>query len=100
MLENVSLSSLTGESDCPPAIGISTPPVAFPALRAERRPFDSIEPAEWDALVDANPWSTPFSRWALHRAWWDGYGANAHEETLVVVPADPRPARCPWASCR
>jgi CelD/BcsL family acetyltransferase involved in cellulose biosynthesis len=64
--------------------------VAFPALRAERRPFDSIEPADWDALVDANPWSTPFSRWALHRAWWDGYGANAHEETLVVVSADPR----------
>ena len=90
MLANVSLPSLTGESDCPPAIGTPSPPVAFPALRAERRPFDSIAPADWDALVDANPWSTPFSRWALHRAWWDGYGANAHEETLVVVSADPR----------
>ena len=90
MLASVSLSSMTGESDCPPAIGTPTPPVAFQSLRAERRPFDSIESADWDALVDANPWSTPFSRWALHRAWWDGYGANAHEETLVVVSADPR----------
>ena len=56
---------LTGESDCPPAAGISTPPVAIPALRAERRPFDSIQPADWDALVDANPWATPFSRLGL-----------------------------------
>jgi CelD/BcsL family acetyltransferase involved in cellulose biosynthesis len=95
MLEDVSQTSLTGESDCPPAAGISAPPVAFPALRAERRPFDSIEPTEWDALVDANPWSTPFSRWAMHRAWWDGYGANAHEETLVVVPAGSRPGASP-----
>ena len=31
------------------------------------------------------PWATPFSAWAFHRAWWDGYGANAHEETMVVL---------------
>ena len=43
------------------------------------------------ALADANPWSTPFSRWGVHRAWWDAYGANAHEETVVVIPADARP---------
>ncbi len=31
----------------------------------------------------------PRSRgWAFQRAWWDAYGANAHEETLVLVPAD------------
>ena len=53
-----------------------------------RRAFDSIEPAAWDALVDATPWATPFSRWAFHRAWWDAYGSNAHEETVVLVPAD------------
>lgn len=87
MLGSVSPTSISGEPACPPAIGDVTPPVALPTFRAERRAFDSIAPADWDALVDANPWSTPFSRWALHRAWWDGYGANAHEETLVVVPA-------------
>ena len=38
------------------------------------------------------PWATPFSDWAFHRAWWDAYGANAHQETLVVVrPDDPAP---------
>jgi CelD/BcsL family acetyltransferase involved in cellulose biosynthesis len=31
--------------------------------------------------------ATPFSAWAFHRAWWDAYGANAHQETLVVRPA-------------
>ena len=58
------------------------------SLRAVRRPFDAIDPAAWDALSVANPWATPFSGWAFHRAWWDAYGANAHEETLVLVPAD------------
>jgi len=58
------------------------------SLRAVRRPFDAIDPATWDALSVANPWATPFSGWAFQRAWWDAYGANAHEETLVLVPAD------------
>ena len=61
-------------------------------LRALRRPFDEIDPATWDALAAASPWATPFARWAVHRAWWDAYGANAHEQTLVVVDpsaADP-----------
>jgi hypothetical protein len=58
------------------------------ALRAERRPFDSIEPEMWDTLAAANPWATPFSRWAFHRAWWDAYGESAHDQTLVVVAAD------------
>ena len=43
-------------------------------------------------LAARNPWATPFSGWAFQRAWWDAYGANAHEETLVVVPADAPPA--------
>ena len=91
MLASVSPTSVNGEPSCPPAIGGTTSPVALPALRAVRRPFDSIEQADWDRLVDANPWSTPFSRWGVHRAWWDAYGANAHEETVVVIPADARP---------
>ena len=57
-------------------------------LRAVRRPFDTVDPARWDALAAANPWATPFCHWAFHRAWWDGYGGNAHEETVVFVPAD------------
>jgi hypothetical protein len=57
-------------------------------LRAVRRPFEEVDPARWDVLAAANPWATPFSQWAFHRAWWDAYGANAHEETLVFVPAD------------
>ena len=66
----------------------STSSGSRPALRAERRPFAEIPRETWDALAAANPWSTPFSAWAFHRAWWDAYAANAHEETLVVVPAD------------
>ena len=56
-------------------------------LRAVRRPFEAVDPDQWDALAAANPWATPFSHWAFHRAWWDGYGGNAHEETVVFVPA-------------
>jgi CelD/BcsL family acetyltransferase involved in cellulose biosynthesis len=59
-----------------------------PRLIAEQRPFDSIPRATWDRLASLTPWATPFSAWAFHRAWWDGYGANAHEEILVVCPGD------------
>ena len=58
------------------------------ALRAERRPFDELSRETWTGLASRTPWATPFSAWAFHRAWWDAYGANAHEETLAVVPAD------------
>ncbi|MFP5341768.1 MAG: GNAT family N-acetyltransferase [Candidatus Limnocylindria bacterium] len=57
-------------------------------LRAERRPFDSIPRDTWDALAARTRWSTPFSAWAFHRAWWDAYSANAHEETVVLLAAD------------
>ena len=68
------------------------PPAVPGSLLAVRRPFDTIEPATWDALAAASPWATPFARWGVHRAWWDAYGANAHEQTLVVVdPAAPDP---------
>ena len=55
--------------------------------RAVRRPFEAVDPDRSDTLAAANPWATPFSHWAFHRAWWDGYGGNAHEETVVFVPA-------------
>ncbi len=71
----------------------SARPAAVPGtLRAVRRPLDEIDAAAWDALAAASPWATPFARWGVHRAWWDAYGANAHEQTLVVVDpagADP-----------
>ncbi len=61
------------------------PPAIPGSLLAVRRPFDTIDPAAWDALAKSSPWATPFARWGVHRAWWDAYGANAHEQTLVVV---------------
>ena len=59
-----------------------------PVCASSERPFDDIPRADWDGLAARNPWATPFSAWAFHRAWWDAYGANAHEQTLVVVRAD------------
>ncbi|HEV8698075.1 MAG TPA: GNAT family N-acetyltransferase [Candidatus Limnocylindrales bacterium] len=55
-----------------------------PSIHAERRSFDSISQATWDRMAARSPWATPFSSWAFQRAWWDGYGENAHEETLLV----------------
>lgn len=48
----------------------------------------TLPPAVWDKLRAATSWATPFSDRAFHVAWWDAYGANAHEETLVVVRSD------------
>ena len=54
-------------------------------LVAARRAFESISAEAWDALVDRTPQATPFSRHCVQRAWWDAYGATAHDQTLVVV---------------
>ena len=63
-------------------------------LRAERRAFDDIDPVVWDELAALNPYATPFSSWAFHRAWWDAYRGNATDETVVVVdPSGPTPDR-------
>jgi CelD/BcsL family acetyltransferase involved in cellulose biosynthesis len=74
---------------CPPAPGEPAPGAeTHPptgALRAVHRPFDAISPATWDALAGVTTWATPFSCWGVQRAWWDAYGANAHDQTLVVV---------------
>ena len=82
--------TLDAEPACPGAVEAlaGTPTDGVAALRAERRPFADISRDVWDGLVARTPPATPFSDWAFHRAWWDGYGANAHEETLVIVPAD------------
>ncbi len=63
-------------------------PDARRALRAVRRPFDAVPRETWDRLAGLNPWATPFATWPFHRAWWDAYGATAHDETIVLVPAD------------
>jgi CelD/BcsL family acetyltransferase involved in cellulose biosynthesis len=70
-----------GQTEAAPAATAVAP---LRTLTAERRPFSSIDQITWDRLAAANPWSTPFSSWAFHRAWWDAYGSSAHEETLVM----------------
>jgi GNAT acetyltransferase-like protein len=65
-----------------------------PRVRVEPRALAAIAPDTWDALAAANPWATPFARWAFHRAWWDAYGATAHEQTLVILDSD-APATAP-----
>ena len=64
---------------------LSTIDAGTAALITRPRPFASIDPATWDRLAGATPWATPFSSWAFHRAWWDAYGDNAHDETIVVL---------------
>jgi CelD/BcsL family acetyltransferase involved in cellulose biosynthesis len=54
-------------------------------LVAVRRAFDSIAGETWDELAARTPWATPFSRYCVQKAWWDAYGATAHDQTLVVV---------------
>jgi CelD/BcsL family acetyltransferase involved in cellulose biosynthesis len=89
ILGDVTSQTLDREPACPEA----GPPVAAaarrtePLLRTERRAVAEIPPPTWDALAARTPWATPFSSWAFHRSWWDAYGANAHEETVVLVPA-------------
>jgi hypothetical protein len=45
------------------------------------------------------PWATPFSRHCVQKAWWDAYGATAHDQTLVVAD-EAGPGRRSSASCR
>lgn len=62
-------------------------------LHAELRPFETLDPKAWNDLAFLNPYSTPFSTWAFQRAWWDGYGDNAHAETLVLIDPAGDPGR-------
>jgi hypothetical protein len=62
----------------------SPDPASSTALRIERRAFDDVPRATWDAIAARNPWATPFSSWGFQRAWWDAYHGSAHDQTLVV----------------
>ena len=78
--------SLSAEPACPESLEDSAATSAEPVtLIVERRSIDDISPETWDRLASAAPWATPFSAWAFHRAWWDAYGANAHDETTVLL---------------
>ncbi len=69
-------------------------PTATPVgpLHVRRTPLDAIPRPAWDRLLSVTARPTPFSRWTLHRAWWDAYGSTAHEQYLVCVRARPGPA--------
>jgi CelD/BcsL family acetyltransferase involved in cellulose biosynthesis len=62
-----------------PAVGLTDR-----RLVARRTDFGEISPRTWDALAGASPWTTPFSRHCVQKAWWDAYGDTAHDETLLV----------------
>ena len=86
------------EPACPgPAESVPTATAHPPLFRVQRSAIADITPQAWDALAALNPWATPFSSWAFQRAWWDAYGENAHEETLLIVPADAPPDAEPVA---
>ena len=96
----VTLTTLDAEPACPgsdgsPSRADAGPPASSGRTMAAdavaiRRSFDAISQARWDDLARRTPWATPFARWAFHRAWWDAYGASAHDQTVVVVdPARP-----------
>jgi len=81
--------ALDAEPACPGSLEPPPRPASDPSsVHAEERPFDSIPRSTWDRLAALNPWATPFSTWAFHRAWWDAYRDNAHDQTLVVCRAD------------
>jgi len=61
-----------------------TPAAGARRFVASRQAFDSIPSDIWDAVVVRTPWTTPFSHHCVQRAWWDAYGATAHDQTLVV----------------
>ena len=98
MLASVTAPALDVEPACPGA-GFEShrQRTDVPALVAERRAFGSIDRRTWDLLAAANPWATPFSTWGFHRAWWDAYGATAHDQTLVVHAAGSSAADQPLA---
>jgi CelD/BcsL family acetyltransferase involved in cellulose biosynthesis len=92
----VTPTTLDAEPACPD--GVRPPPDRTPAtavagrLHTERRRVADIPEMDWGALAARTPWATPFSGWAFQRAWWDAFGANAHEETLLVCADGPEDA--------
>ena len=81
-----------GSTDAPQASQSGTSGGAATAtaptgLFVEPCAFDAIPRDVWDGLATRNPWATPFSSWAFQRAWWDAYGASAHDQTMIVRAA-------------
>jgi CelD/BcsL family acetyltransferase involved in cellulose biosynthesis len=79
--------TVIAEPDCPEAAPAARGAGSVPSerrLRVEQRPVPTIDPGVWDALVRSNPWATPFSAYPFQRAWWEAYGANALDVTLLV----------------
>ena len=60
-----------------------TTPTSVVPLVVRRTPLAEIPRSAWDRLLAVTARPTPFSRWTLHRAWWDAYGSTAHEQYLV-----------------
>ena len=89
--------TLAAEPACPTSDDDVDRRAARPALRVERRALAEIDRATWDGLAARSTWATPFSGWGFQRAWWDAYGANADEVTLVVTAADAPPGAEPLA---
>ncbi|HEX5467084.1 MAG TPA: GNAT family N-acetyltransferase [Candidatus Limnocylindrales bacterium] len=65
----------------------SAPADAEPGCRLVARevPFGDIPRATWDRLLGRTATATPFSRWTVHRAWWDGYAETAEPAYLIVA---------------
>jgi CelD/BcsL family acetyltransferase involved in cellulose biosynthesis len=79
-----------------PGLAAGTAPRAGGArpLVAHRRAFGEVPAQKWDDLVVQTAAATPFARNCVQRAWWDAYGATAHDETLVVLDeTDPEDER-------
>ena len=90
-------STLDAEPACPGHVETPNRLATGARLRAEPSAIADISGEAWDALAARTPWATSFSGWAFQRAWWDAYGSNAHEETLVFLPADAPPGAEPIA---
>ena len=91
----MTLHTLDADPACPPAVeappsrpttavGLASPSRPRRRLVVRGSSVASIAPETWGALAARSPYATPFSRWAFHRAWWDGYGASAHEDTILI----------------
>ncbi|MBX3028733.1 MAG: GNAT family N-acetyltransferase [Chloroflexi bacterium] len=66
---------------CPPQVRAGD-------LCARRVDLPDIPRTTWDRLLAATACPSPFSRWTVHRAWWDAYAVTAHPQYLVVAPSD------------
>jgi CelD/BcsL family acetyltransferase involved in cellulose biosynthesis len=92
----VSPATATIEPACPEEAKLGERPPER-RLVVDRATVASIEPGVWDGVAARTSWATPFSRHGFHRAWWDAYSDNAHEETVVVRDADASPDAAPVA---